>query len=206
MGTDPRQFLLLLIALAVPVAAYLMHRTKWVLWWVGFTIFVQVFDTAIFTNLHAARIVGLFYVPTMVSTFRRWIAVPPAKVWMINFLYLVALGLLFGILSPWPDTTGMRAFTLRAQGRTIIFLVRTIADLSVTVFVFNQLSTPGAFAALRRAMVTGVVANAIAGIVGLALDGAPYGMITGLRGDAMDGCTPGASSPEIMKPLSFGGG
>lgn len=186
MGTDPRQFILLLIALGVPVIAYLMNRTKWVLWWVGFTLFVQVFDTAIFTNLAAGRIVGLFYLPMMVSTFRRWISVPPAKAWLLSFLYLVALGLLFGILFPWPDTTGVRAFTLRAQGRTIVFLVRTIADLSLTVFVMNQLATPGAFDWLRRSMVAGVLADAVTGIIGFFLHLDPYGLLTGIRGYAMD--------------------
>jgi hypothetical protein len=185
MGIDPRQFVLLAIALGVPVVAFLMNRTRWILPWIGFTLFVQVFDTAILTNLPAGRIVGLFYLPVMVATFRRWIALAPAKAWLLNFVYLAALGLVLGLAFPWPDTTGMRAFTLRAEGRTIIFMIRTISDLSLTVFVMNQLAKPGAFDTLRRSMIVGIVANAFAAIGWVLLHLDAYGLITGIRGYAV---------------------
>ncbi len=181
MATDPRQFLLLAIAIAVPVVAYFLGRTKLVLAWIGFTLSVQIFDTAILTNLPAGRLIGLLFLPGAIGLFHRWKSVPPARAWLINFLYLVVLGVVFGFVIPWPDISGDRPFALRAEGRTIIFLVRTIADLSLTVFVMTQIVRPGAFETLRKWMVRGVVVTSAAGLVAMAVGVDFYTAITGLR-------------------------
>jgi hypothetical protein len=181
MVTDPRQFLLLAVGLAVPAVAFFLGRTRLVLAWVAFTLAVQVFDTTIVTNLPAGRLIGLLYLPATISLFPRWKNLPPARAWLINFVYLVALGILFGYVIPWPDTSGERPFSQRAEGRSVIYLVRTIADLSLTVFVGMQMLRPGAFEVLRKWMVRGAVVTSAAAFLTLVVGVDLYTAITGLR-------------------------
>jgi hypothetical protein len=181
MAADPRQFVLLAIALAVPAVAFLLGRSRMVLAWVAFTLFVQIFDTSIVTNLPAGRLVGLLFLPALARQFRRWSRLPVARAWLVNFVYLIALGVLFGFLMPWPDISGTRPLSLRAEGRTVIYLIRTLSDLSLTVFVMNQLTRPGAFETLRKWAVRGAVVSSIAAIAGLVTHFDFYGAMTGLR-------------------------
>jgi hypothetical protein len=181
MGIDPRHLLLLAIALGVPVAAFLLDRSRWVLAWVGFTLFVQIFDTSIFTNLPAGRLVGLLVLPFSVTLFRRWIRLVPARAWLLNFTYMAALGVVFGFLLPWPDISGTRPFSLRAEGRTIIYLIRIVSDWSLAVFVMHHVTKPGAFEMLRKWMVRGAVVSSVAAFTSMLLRFDFYYAITGLR-------------------------
>lgn len=191
MELDPRQFLLLIIAFAVPVVAFLLNRPRVILGWVGFTLFVQIFDTTILTNLPAGRLVGLLFLPSVVTLFRQWIRLPSARAWLINFFYMVALGLIFGFVMPWPDISGIRPFPLRAPGRTIIFVLRTVSDLSLAMFVMNQLTQPGAFETLRKWMVRGAVVSSLFAFATRIIHVDFYTLITGLRAyAAMDTARP----------------
>lgn len=182
MSTDPRQFVLLAIALLVPVALHLLRRPRALLAWVGITLFVQIFDTAIITNLPAPRIVGLLYLPVALLTIREWARLAPARVWLVNFLYMVLLGVLFALVWPWPDLPAYTRFPLTVQGRALIYTLRTLADLGLTVFLFRALTeSAGAFETLRAAMVHGTVLTAAAGIVQAATGFDPYLAITALR-------------------------
>ncbi|HEX6095630.1 MAG TPA: hypothetical protein VF432_04835 [Thermoanaerobaculia bacterium] len=181
MAVDPRQLLLLLIALAVPSVAFLLGRTRIILAWVGFTLFVQVFDTSIVTNLPAGRVVGLLFLPAAVGLFREWSRLTPARAWLVNFAYLVLLGMLFGFLMPWPDISGIRPFTVRAPGRTIIYLIRTVSDLSLTVFVMSHVTRPGGFDTLRKWMVRGAAVSAAFAMTTLVTGIDFYTLITSLR-------------------------
>jgi hypothetical protein len=181
MSVDPRQFLLLAIAFGVPAAAFLLNRPRFVTAWIGFTLFVQVFDTSTVTNLPAGRLVGLLFLPTAVATFRNWSKLPPARAWVLNFAYMVLLGAVFGFLFPWPDISGIRPITVQAQGRTIIFLIRTVSDLSLTVFVMRQLVQPGAFDYLRKWMVRGAALSSVFAFVTMRTGIDFYSLITGLR-------------------------
>src|SRR5688572_8197565 len=102
MNADSRQLLLLGVAVVVPVLAYVFKRPKLALGRLGFTLFVQVFDTTVITNLPAGRIIGLLYLPAAVVALRNFARLAPIRIWLINFAYLVLLGIVFGFLLPWP--------------------------------------------------------------------------------------------------------
>jgi hypothetical protein len=179
---DLRQLILLAIAVAVPLGLFALNRQRLVLGWVCLTLSVHIFDTTIITNLPAARIVGLLYLPYALLIARSWLRLVPAQLWLLGFLYLAALGLVFGFLWPWPDTSGNRPLTMTAPGRAIVYLSRLLADLSLTIFVARELRKPGALLFLGRAFVLGAVISALAGIVNLLRPGFdPYFAITGLR-------------------------
>ncbi len=167
MRADLSQIILLMIAIGVPLVLFRLKRYKILLGWTCLTLFVQLFDTTILTNLPAPRIVGLMYLPTAISSFREWWGLKPVKAWVINYLYLLILGVIFGFLWPWPDTTMMRPYTLTAPGRTIIYSFRLISDLSLTLFVATQLRVAGNLYWIGRALVVGATLSALAGLLTL---------------------------------------
>ncbi len=179
---DVRQLLLLALALAVPLVLFALGKPRLVLGWVCITLSVHIFDTTIFTNLPAARVVGLLYLPYALLTARSWLRAAPAQVAVFGLIYLAILGIIFGFVIPWPDTTGHRPFNMTAPGRAIVYLTRLLVDLSLTVFVAHELRKPGAIFFLGRMFVLGATLSALAGLLLLVMPGFdPYFAITGLR-------------------------
>src|SRR4051794_19360622 len=99
-----------MVAVIVPLVLFRLKQHKLLLGWVCATVFIQLFDTTMLTNLPAPRFVGLMYLPVAIKSFREWVRFKPVKAWAINYLYLLILGIIFGFLWPWPDTTMMRPF------------------------------------------------------------------------------------------------
>jgi hypothetical protein len=177
-----QQILLLSIAVAIPLVLFALNLRRWVLGWVCLTLSVHIFDTTLVTNLAAARVVGLIYLPYALLLLPAWVRLAPAKAYLINFVYLLTLGIIFGFLIPWPDTTGQRPFTLTAPGRAIVYPVRLIADLSLVIFVAKELLKPGAIKFVARMLILGATISASFGIFWLIVPGFdPYYSITGLR-------------------------
>lgn len=179
MSTDLKQIILLVIAIIVPLVLLYTRRQRLLLAWVCFTFSVQIFDTVTLTNLPAGRIVGLVFMPLAISRFREWISLAPVRAWFINFGWLLVLGIAFGFLWPWPDTTFMRPYTLTAPGKTIIFLVRLLTDLSLTVFIAEQIFLGGALRLIGRAMLAGATLSAVVGIFHFLTQIDLYYIITG---------------------------
>lgn len=162
---DIREIILLSIALVVPIVLFKTGRQRLLLGWVCITLFVQIFDTSLITNLPAGRIVGLMYLPAAVLSLGRIIKIRPVKLWLLNYGYLIILGVIFGFLWPWTDSTMMRPYTLTAPGRAIIYSVRLLSDFSLAVFVANQFRQPGTLIIIVRSMVIGATLSSIVGIL-----------------------------------------
>ncbi len=165
MRSDLSQYFLLAIAVGVPLVLFRLKQHKLLLGWVCVTLFVQLFDTTVLTNLPAPRIVGLMYLPVAIKSFREWLGLKPVKAWVFNYLYLLILGVAFGFLWPWPDTTMMRPYTLTAPGRTIVYSVRLLSDISLTIFIANQLRITSNIYVIGRALVAGATLSALAGLL-----------------------------------------
>jgi hypothetical protein len=180
MDTDYRQLILLAIALIVPAFLLKAKRERLLLGWVCVTMFVQIFDTSIITNLPAGRIVGLLYLPTALIQIRDWLRLRPVKAWVINWIYLLILGMCFGWLWPWPDITMSRPFTLLAEGRSVVYTSRLISDFSLAIFIANQLKVPDTLFYAGRAMVIGSTLTAAAGLIYLAAKIDLYYPLTGI--------------------------
>jgi hypothetical protein len=180
METDFRQITLLAIALIVPAYLLWTKRERMLLAWVCATMFVQIFDTTLLTNLPTGRIVGLMYLPKAFVQVREWLRLAPVRAWAINLFYLLILGAAFGWLWPWPDITLGRPFTLAAQGRSVIYSARLLSDISLAIFIANQLRQPGALYFAGRAMVAGSTLTALAGLFYLATKIDLYYPLTGI--------------------------
>lgn len=179
MTTDLKQIILLAIAIIVPLALLFTKRQRLLLAWVCFTFSVQIFDTVMLTNLPAGRIVGLIFMPLAISRLRDWIKLKPVRAWLANFGWLLVLGIAFGFIWPWPDTTFLRPYTLTAPGKTIIFLVRLLTDLSLTIFIAEQILLGGALRLIGRSMMIGATLSAVAGLFHFVTQIDLYYIITG---------------------------
>lgn len=180
MNADSRQIVLLVIALIIPLYLMWTKRHRFLLSCVCFSFFVQVFDTAILINLPVGRIVGLLYLPQAISQLRHWAKLGPVKAWLASYGWLLVLGLCFGFIWPWPDTTYNRPFTLAAQGKTIIYSARLLMDLSLAIFFAVEILRARSLWWIGRAIVAGSTVSAIAGLFQFATNIDLYYIITGL--------------------------
>lgn len=147
---------------------------------VCFTFFVQIFDTVLLTNLPVGRIVGFLYIPQAISQLRQWAKLGPVKAWLINYGWLLVLGLFFGFIWPWPDTTYNRPFSLTAPGRTIIYSTRLLTDLSLAIFFAKEIFRSRSLLWIGKAMVAGSTVSAIAGLFQTITKIDLYYILTGL--------------------------
>lgn len=180
MNFDSRQLVLLLIATIIPFVLMRTKRRQLLLTWVCFTFSVQIFDTVTLTNLPAGRIVGLLYLPQAISQIREWAKLAPVKAWLVSYGWLLVLGLMFGFIWIWPDTTYTRPFTLTAPGRTIIYSARLLADLSLAIFFAEEILRGGALLRIGRALVFGSTLSAAVGIFQFVTKIDLYYILTGL--------------------------
>lgn len=179
---DIRQFALLGIAVVVPLFLLVTNRHKLVLAWVCITMSVHIFDTTILTNLAAPRVVGLLYLPIWIGRLPAWLRLLPLRAHVTNMVYILFLGLIFGYILPWPDTTGSRPFSLTAPGRAIVYPVRMVADFSLAILIASQLGKPSMLRFAVRMIIAGATISAAFALVWLfipQLDA--YYSITGLR-------------------------
>jgi hypothetical protein len=136
------QPLLLAVIVAVPIWLMVTRDGAKLLLWVVAVICLDIFNAQQGVNVSAASIAGLLLAPysaRLLFAFRR----SPATTWAAaHFAYLVVLGLAFGLTFPWLDTIG-RPLNLQPQGRTILYLMRETAGLSIAVFIGQQVAKAG---------------------------------------------------------------
>lgn len=180
-----RQLILLGIALGVPVIAFFLRRTRAILLWIGFTVFVQIFDTTLVTNLPAGRIIGLLFLPAAVAGLPLLVRNRSIRYAVYSLAYLLLLGVVFGYLVPWPDVTGVRPLTLRAPGKAVVYLARMLSDFSLALFVYLHGRSSEGLRSIRNGMIAGATVTSAAGV--LQSLGVPdlYVAITGLRSDLL---------------------
>ncbi|MCL5995614.1 MAG: hypothetical protein M1546_06100 [Chloroflexi bacterium] len=177
----PQQIVILFIEVAVPFFLTVTRRNRWLLAWICFVVAVNILDTALFVNLPAARVAGLLLIPNAMSVLRHTLRTRAGSALVVQFAYLVFLGFVFGFLLPWPTGEFQRGFNQIASGRTVIYLVRTAADLSIALFVAQQIVRLMRPDLIIRYVLVGTTAAALAGVVEWLTRFDLYGMITGLR-------------------------
>jgi hypothetical protein len=136
------QLLLFVTIVAIPVWLMATRNGPALLAWVILVTCLDILNAKAAVNVSAASITGLLLAPysaRMLFAFRK----SPVVAWIAaHYGYLVLLGLMFGLAFPWPDTVG-RPLNLRAEGRTVLYLMRETAALSIAVFVAQQVAKSG---------------------------------------------------------------
>ena len=172
--------MLLVIAFVVPAILLLAHRDRLVLAWIGICVGFQVLDTSILTNLPAARLVGLLVIPRVMCSIREAWRTTPGRALFTQFLYLTLLAVIFGFIFPWPNVDVARAFNQLAPGRATIYLIRTAADISITLFVAQQTLRFNRPLPLTRWILVGSTVACFGGMLEFITKFDLYGNITGL--------------------------
>ena len=156
------QALLLVVIVAVPIWLMATRQGGVLLLWVVGVICFDIFNAHSGVNISAGTITGLLLAPysaRLLFAFRRSAAVTWAAA---HFGYLVILGCAFGLTFPWPDTIG-RPLNLQAPGRTVLYLTREMASLSIAVFVAQQVARSGrADRLLKAVLAASLVTSAFA--------------------------------------------
>ncbi len=123
-----------LIISIVPIGLILIRRRNLLLAWICLVTCVDVFKML---NVSAATVAGLILIPYTIRFVRPILQTRPGQLLFAHYGYLGLLGLVFGFLFPWPDALG-RPLSLQAPGRTILYLTRHTANLSLAIFVAQQ--------------------------------------------------------------------
>jgi hypothetical protein len=180
-NTDPRQLVLLAIALLISAYLIITRHDRWLLAWVCFTISIHLFDTTLITNLPAARLVGLLLIPRTIQLIPVVARTIPGRALIIQYGYLVVLGVLFGFIFPWSDGGIERMVNQMAPGRALIYLIRTAVDISLAFFIAEQIIKLKRPDIIVKYFLFGTSVAALGGILEYVTNFDWYGTITGLN-------------------------
>ncbi len=180
--SDWRGYFILGIAVAVPVLLLAFRRERELLLWICLTVGINVLDARVGLNLPAARIVGLLVLPYLaLGAFRldELLRTTPFRLLMIHFVYLLLLGFIFGFLFPWPSDGFIRTYFQTAPGRTIVYVLRMVADLGLVLFVTRQVMRGLRATTLVKMLLVGSTVAAIAGLLEFVTSIQLYEILTG---------------------------
>lgn len=171
-------YILAAVDLIVPMLLIVMGEERWLLAWICFASGLNLFDTLVVINVPAARIAGVLLIPQTLINLS-WISrSKTARAIIAQYLLLVVTGILFGLIFPWPDDGLARSFNQLPAGRTIIFLGRSLADISLTFFVAKQLIKSDVSKNILNYFLIGTSLAALAGIFEFATRVDIYQLIT----------------------------
>jgi hypothetical protein len=180
--SDWRGYIILGIGVAVPILLLAFRRERELLLWICLTIGISVLDARVGINLPAARIVGLLVLPYLaLGAFRvtELSRTTPFQLLLAHFAYLLLLGVIFGFIFPWPEDGFIRTYFQTAPGRTIVYVVRMVADLGLILFVARQVMRGLRASTLVRMILIGTTVAAVAGLVEFATKVQLYELLTG---------------------------
>ncbi|MBX3053001.1 MAG: hypothetical protein KF753_16080 [Caldilineaceae bacterium] len=180
---DPRQIFWLFIALSVPVWLLLIRRERWLVFWICFTVTINLFDTTIGVNLLATRLAGLLLLPITVQIVPVVSRTRSGRALLLLFFYSALLGLIFGYLIPWPAGGYDRAFNQTAAGRASIYMIRLTADFSVALFVARWVAHTRRLDLVIRYLLIGTTVAALGSVIQQITQVDMYFWLTGLSRD-----------------------
>jgi hypothetical protein len=138
---DWRGYVILAISLAVPLVLLFQRREQALLAWLCLTIGISIFDARVGINFPAARLVGLLVIPFLPLggfDFQTLLRTRPMRILLLGAGYLAILGIIYGVIYPWPDVGYNRPFVQSALGRLLIYGARLLSDFGIILFVARQ--------------------------------------------------------------------
>jgi hypothetical protein len=139
---DWRGYVILAIALGVPLALLLHRREKELFAWLCLTVGISIFDARVGINFPAARLVGLLVLPFLplgAFDFQVLMRTRPMRILLFGTAYLAILGIVYGVLYPWPDVGYLRPWVQGAQGRLFIYTARLLSDFGIVLLVARRM-------------------------------------------------------------------
>ena len=139
--SDWRGYVILAIGIGVPLTLLLHRREKELFAWLCLTVGISIFDARVGINFPAARLVGLLVIPFLplgAFDFQVLMRTRPMRILLAGFGYLVVLGIVYGIIYPWPNVGYLRPWVQSAQGRLLIYGARELSDFGIILFVTRR--------------------------------------------------------------------
>ena len=134
------QWLLLSLCALIPIYfIYVKKNQGWAVQWLVIIIVLDIFNSQLYMNVSAILIFGLVAVPYLWHRRVILFSNPAVKVFFAYFILLTALGLIYGFIHPWPDSTGLRSIKDQASMRTILHLGRTFCEWNAIFYLALQL-------------------------------------------------------------------
>jgi hypothetical protein len=180
--SDWRGYVILAIGIAVPVVLLSLRRERELLGWVCLTVGVNVLDARVGLNLPAARTVGLLVLPYVaLGKFRigSLLETTPFRLLALQIAYLLLMGIVYGVLFPWPDEGFIRGTFQTTQGRLIVYLSRCLADLGLVLFTARQVMNGLRPSELLRLLLLGITVAAVGGLLEYVTRVQLYQVLTG---------------------------
>jgi hypothetical protein len=156
------------VAFGVPVGALLSRRYRVLVAWICLSTCVDIFNVTAAININAPTVAGLVLVPRTVRQMLGGRSGRSERLILWQFAYLCVLGLVFGLLWPWPNPPD-RPWNLRVQGRALLYLMRTLAAICAAVFIAEQVTVEGGVRRVQRYIVRGTALAAVAGVLAFLL-------------------------------------
>ena len=155
----------LLVVVTIPLWLLLTKRHGGLFVWLGITLGTEIFNVSIVANISPLNVFGLLYLPLAMQALPTLLSTRAGRLMGLSFLLLALLGFVYGYLFPWPDITGIRPINQSAEGRSIIYLVRTISELSVVIYIATMVQSPENIGKLLRYLLVGTSLAAFAVLV-----------------------------------------
>jgi hypothetical protein len=166
----------------MPVLLLTFKKERLLLAWICISMGVSVFDARVGINLAAARVTGLFllvFAPFGVYRFATLIRTNPMRLIAIQMGYLALLGIIFGFVIPWPDDGFLRTLAQEPQGRSVIYMIRLLADTGLVLFITRQVLRGNSPLDVVRFFLVGCALAAFGGILEAVTHVQLYQAITG---------------------------
>ncbi len=164
---DWRGYVILAIALGVPLALLLHRREQELLAWLCLTVGISIFDARVGINFPAARLVGLLVIPFLplgAFDFQTLLRTRPMRILLLGAAYLAVLGIIYGIIYPWADVGYLRPWVQSAQGRLLIYGARLLSDFGIILLVARRMIRGTLPHEMIRLLLIGTCAAAIGGM------------------------------------------
>lgn len=132
MGSIILTLVLLIIAFAL-----IKQNHKLLIFLSLLSIFADNFRIVVGPSLLLANLIGFLIIPVILKDYNVFSFVKKYyKPLWIEFFYLLVLGLIFGFFIPWESMdSGYRMWTQKAQGRTIITILRLFNEIVLSYYI-----------------------------------------------------------------------
>jgi hypothetical protein len=128
---------ILIIILFIIAFALIKQNHKVLVFLSLLSIFADNFRIVVGPSLLLANFIGFLIIPIIIKDYRIFSVVKQLyKPLWLEFFYLLILGLIFGFLIPWESiNSDYRMWTQRAQGRTIITILRLLNEIVLSYYI-----------------------------------------------------------------------
>jgi hypothetical protein len=135
-----------------PLLALYKKSDKGLVFWITLSIIIDIFNSQHFLNLTAVKVTSIVLLPITILKWKEYINDKTAKELFSYFLLLTLLGLIYGFIFPWQDTTGERSIKDLSQFRSILHLGSFFLEAHLALFLGYLLKSEQNFSFFKKSL------------------------------------------------------